>query len=763
MKSVLCKSASCLIAIAISLVLSARAAGSDAASSHLVSFNETADQVTLSNDYLELAFDRANHTIVRLAADHTGRRGFDRNLLASDGIRFDDGLTAGTGASRVELLVHRPELVTLRLTWMPRFSEHPDAERAVPTELIFTLGAADRGVHVQALFPASDGGGAARGIRIALRQWFLLGLFDRGVVQYVAGQHQVFTSRDRLRLFYTMDRENGSVAIAPDVTGDVAETVLLSGDGSLASGIELRTSASPGAVDAWVSSSTTSARATQPSTVYRAQKQTVAFHIYANDQPFPAHRAENIIVGNDDDKALRDSAAYFTAVYGSAAGVLGSYVEAGSAYPSLATPDRPYGDAFDFFDPDAWSTVTALTYSGDSLMQMEARKILERSESALRPDGQVPHHFEGGAPTYLSIAKSSQTGPNIFWVIAASEYAAGSGDEAWLRAHYAHLRLATDWVLARYDTAHRLLRVDGPLFIDVFRRSGYTLDTNVATLYLLDRMAEVAEFCGDAKSAERYRIRRRDLRLGIRNELWNGTDHFITQRNPDGSARDMVDYDGNFAALAFGVPDDANGTRLLHRLDAGVHTHPGMRGTWVSERRYEKNDCYGDNDGDSDVAMARIWWLDMSARVRLGDQAMFDALLNGLESELLRDVWMPERYDADGLPAHNNYYHEYPDILGMVLREMRYGVHLGMREVAIHPFGSSKFELRLGDLNVTYSADAVSIEVPGSSARGFTVGGLRPHQRYKLSTGNSVATDAEGTLRFRARAGRLIHIRRSDD
>ncbi len=39
-----------------------------------------------------------------------------------------------------------------------------------------------------------------------------------------------------------------------------------------------------------------------------------------------------------------------------------------------------------------------------------------------------------------------------------------------------------------------------------------------------------------------------------------------------------------------------------------------------------------------------------------------------LEFDSLRDVSMPETYDADGLPAHNDYYHEYPDIVTIVLR-----------------------------------------------------------------------------------------------
>jgi hypothetical protein len=734
-----------VIALGVGLSLPAVVSGTNP-SHGAVSLTETAEQVTLANDYLKLAFDRESQRILFLSADHAGSRNFFKNLLGPSGIRFSDVPAGGT--SRVETLARTPAMISVRIAWTPTHSSLTNT-----VQLTLSLGAADRGVHIQCLFSATESGVQEPSVHISLHQWFLLGIFNRGVVQYVAGQRQMFTSHDRLRLFYTLDRENGSVAIEPNEPTDLAETVLLSGDTDDSTGIELRAQQSGRPTDVWKSFSTPLLPR-----IHSCPKQTIDFQLFANDLPFPAHRGENGIDG--DEEVRRDSTAYFTAVYGSGVGVLGSYAEPGSAYPTLATPDRPYGDAFDFFDPDAWSTVTALSYSGDTLLQQQARRVLERSENFLLPDGQVPHHFDSGAPIYISLAKSSQTGPNIFWVIAASEYAAGTGDESWLRAHYAHMQLATNWILGKYDPTHRLLRADGPLFIDVFRRSGYTLDTNVAALYLLDRMADVAEFCGDPKSAALYRTRRRDLYLGIRAELWDGHDHFITQKNPDGSKRDFVDYDGNYAALALGVADVPQAAKLLQRLDAGPHAHPKMYGTWVSERRYEPEECYGGNDGDSDTAMARIWWFDMATRVRMGDHSTFDALLNTVESYLLREVWMPERYDAAGLPTHNGYYHEYPDIETMVLREMRYGIRLGFREVTVHPFGVTNFDLRLGRLQVAYSPSAVSIFVPGSRTSQFVVSGLVPHANYKLSGGKSISTDAEGTLSFRAPAGKAVQILR---
>jgi hypothetical protein len=273
--------------------------------------------------------------------------------------------------------------------------------------------------------------------------------------------------------------------------------------------------------------------------------------------------------------------------------------------------------------------------------------------------------------------------------------------------------MAADWVLSRYDPNEELVRADGPLFIDVFRRSGFTLDTNVFALYLLDRMSEVASFYHDQATVSRYDALRVRIRAGIFRRLWDGHDHFVTERHADGTTRDFVDYDGNFGALAFGVlPNDADARRLLARLDSGAHTHPGGYGTWVSERRYEKPECYKANDGDSDVAMARIWWLDMAARVRMGDRATFDALFERVESDLLSNVWMPERYDAQGRPAHNGFYHEYPEVLTMAMREMRYGVHVGMREVTIRPLDVQHFSLRAGGLRVDYDPERISLLVP---------------------------------------------------
>lgn len=702
-----------------------------------VSVQRLGNLVTLSNGFTELTFDCASHRVVRLSADHTGQGHFRANLLSREGMDIEGD--AGGAPATVRIAQMNPQRASVSFRWGP-------AGR--PVRLIVSLHQRDRGVHVEAVLPNSTDY-----IRLMLRQWFLLGIFQRGVVQYVAGQSQYFNSTNPLRLFYTIDRRNGSVALVPDAVTAPREASLLSGNNAMQCGIVLRAQIAPDIRDQWRDGTP---RAALLATGSKSSR--LGFSLYANDLPYPAHRKDSRVDGMSDAQA-RSIAAYFTATYASAAGVLGSYSEPGSAYPTLAHPGRPYGNAFNFFDPDSWETVTTLAYSGDPLLQREARRILERSEGAQLPDGQIPHHFVNGNPTFLSIAGSSQTGPNIFWTLAAIEYVTATGNEKWLRAHYAHLRMATDWVLARYNPREELVRASGPLFIDVFRRSGFTLDTNVFTYYLLGRMSGVAASCEDSVTARRYLVMRTKLREGILRNLWNGQDHFVTERHADGSTRDFVDYDGNFAALAFGIlPGPADARRLLRRLDSGPHVHPGGYGTWVSERRYDKRDCYKENDGDSDVAMARIWWLDMAARVRMGDIASFDAMFTEIENDLLHDVWLPERYDSVGKPAHNSYYHEYPEVFTMVLREMRYGVHLGLQGVAIRPFGERKFSLHLGALRVDFSPTHILLTVPGSNERSFIIKGLMSGQRYFLSTGQRLTSDAHGNLNFIASAEKPLVI-----
>lgn len=665
---------------------------------------------TLANPYLSLELDPASGAVVHMAADAGGQGHFGTDLLTGDGLRLGPAGLACKQATSTDIACDGPSGASVALR----------------------LGPADRGVHVRVTAPS---------VSLTAHHWFMSGIFARGVVQYVAGQDQHFAATSPLDLFYTMDRTRGSLALVPD--GRLFAT-LVSGRADQ-TGLTLSAEPPAGAADSW-----------QPAHPVPAATQAapIGFTLYGNDRPYPAHLPARTIAGPD---GVADRDAALIAAYGSAAGVLGTYLDPGAAYPTLAQPTRTYGKAFTFFDPDAWSTVTTLAFSGDKLLQREARGILERAAAAMLPDGQIPHHFEPvgsgpAGPTYVSIATSKQTGPNIFWTLAAIEYATAAGDEAWLQGRYPTLKRATEWLLAAYDPARHLIHADGPLFIDVFRRDGFTLDTNMMAVHLLDRMAGTARFANDADGAQRYGTLAADIRTGLA-ALANG-DHYVTQLNADGTRRDLVDYDGNYGAVAFAHP--ANAPAILARLDSGPHTHPGGYGTWVSEKRYDKAECYGGNDGDSDTAMARIWWLDMLARVATGDHATFDALLDRHRALILDRVWMTERIGAEGTPIRAPGYHEYPEILDMVTRELRYGIRLAPDAVTISPFGVAAYDYAMGDLHVVYGPDSVLLHIPGTSARAIRIEGLRAGRSYRLSMGETVRVAEDGALAFTGQAGTTI-------
>jgi hypothetical protein len=252
-----------------------------------------------------------------------------------------------------------------------------------------------------------------------------------------------------------------------------------------------------------------------------------------------------------------------------------------------------------------------------------------------------------------------------------------------------------------------------------------------------------------------------DIVTGMNTHLW-ADDHYITQLNPDGTTRDFVDYDSNLLAVAFGIAPPDRAKLILARVDSGSCTHAGVaagqpRPTWVSETSYGPTDTYGGNTGDSAVTMGRIGWADAHARQAAGDLATFNNLiLDPIQQQVDTATWLPERYDCSGNNAHSAYYHEYPEMTVMLMREVRYGINLGLGTAAIDPFGVTAYRYHLGDVNVDYSQRQVTLNLPGSGTRAYTVTGLAADATYLiLATGGHqsavrqvVHTDSRGTLGF---------------
>jgi hypothetical protein len=104
----------------------------------------------------------------------------------------------------------------------------------------------------------------------------------------------------------------------------------------------------------------------------------------------------------------------------------------------------------------------------------------------------------------------------------------------------------------------------------------------------------------------------------------------------------------------------------------------------------------------------------------------------------------------------------------MLLREITYGIDLGLGSVTIDPFGPGAFHYHVGDVDVDYAADSADISVPGAGEERYTLHGMTPDAAYTVvATGagpaspQTVRAGADGILRFTATAkGTTVRVRR---
>ena len=679
------------------------------------------------------------------------------DLSANDAAPGAADHTSSEGAGpdlSVHVLKRTPSTVTLRIDGIVDDAQNPLL--ASSWTLSLTRGARAFSLTTRTT-AVRDGEVAGVDLAAYLAPTSVYGLFQRGVEQIMDSPQPYFASNDRVHRVYTLGG-GGSVDLT-HLTGQ-RQTVLLNAPGGSPwrSGLQQVLAGSYPAVDSWDGAGWGRAAATA---VKAGQRFSTASEIAANDFDFPV-----ATLASGTNLPFDDLRATYTATYGTAVGALASYDLPGETGVTIAHPTRAYAPGYNFYDPDTWMSVSSLVYSGDPYLQNEARKLIETSGAKMLPSGQVPHHFNGKEPVYVALSGATQTGPNIFWISAALQYAKATGDTDWLRAHAPDIERALSFLTDRYDPALRLVQAPGPLWIDVFIRENYTSDTNAYLVELLRDVADAEAAMGESDLASRHRQLSKDIVGGMNAHLW-ADDHYITQLNPDGTTRDFVDYDANLLAVAFGVASPARAAKVLARVDSGPCTH--AMPTYVSERFYGPADTYGGNTGDSNVTMERIGWADGRARAAVGDKTTLnDVVVAPIRKALLSGTWLPERYDCQGHDAHNGFYHGYPDMLAMTLRESVYGINLGLSGIDIQPNGPTAYRYHIGDIDVAYSAAEITATLPGQGIRHFIIHGLTPGAVYLVRAVKAKQADAsrpshatvgdDGVLKFTAPIGPDLRV-----
>lgn len=104
---------------------------------------------------------------------------------------------------------------------------------------------------------------------------------------------------------------------------------------------------------------------------------------------------------------------------------------------------------------------------------------------------------------------------------------------------------------------------------------------------------------------------------------------------------------------------------------------------------------------------------------------------------------MHERYSCQGQQQKNRTaaYFEYPSTIAMMLREIRYGINLGFKNITINPFGPSNFTYDIGNIFVKYDKSELIVSVPGKGVKGYAIMGLNAGTNYSLSAPSCTHTD----------------------
>jgi len=759
--------------------------------------SDKSESLAFSNGFIYFEFDLSHPSINVLKADLTGNGNFQKNLFSSGSDPLDlnrQGIVLErqsyyssstepklelvassmkvSKSLRIDIIRNTSSEVIVQISGIYDCADTPLLNSIWVLKLLrgdpfFTLDVVVEPTQSKASIVSSQ-------LSMYLPMESVYGFFDRGVVQMMDSLSPIFFTGNKLNHFYSLggggcveaflSRSENHIRLVDfkqNTLHQIYNILLNSAIESqlFRSGLQTVLIGKIPCEEEW-SNSTCWKKASTDEVLY-GDVFNVQWKIWANNFDFPL---SPLSISDLDTSNLNDIRAMLTSIYGTSSGTLMSFnmTTPGEIGVTISHPQQSYSNLFNFFDPDSYFSISAFMYSGDRYLFNEARKIIERSEAAMLPSGQIPHHFMSDVPIYYAISGATQTGPNCFWILSALQYVKNSGDYSWLREHMPKIELALSFLTNMYDNHFGLINAPGPLWIDVFIRNNFSSDTNAFMVKVLREMSEAEEFLGDYDHSIMHQQMAKSITEAINRYLWDKreNDHYVTQMNPDGTVRDFIDYDSNLLCVALGIANASQAVKVLERIDRGKCTH--ARPTYVSEKYYGPQDCYANNTGDSTVTMARIGWADGHARKRMNDQVTFSKLIiSPVMSDLFEKIWLPERYTCEGEETHNPFYHGYPEMLVMLLREVAYGINIGLMSITIDPFTRNNFTYSIdsGNMVIFYHSHRVfASNFPGSGPKSIHLYRLIPSATYLLYSTHSqqpvkLRTDQNGSISFIAEIG----------
>ncbi|MFO0984504.1 MAG: hypothetical protein U1E76_22720 [Planctomycetota bacterium] len=265
----------------------------------------------------------------------------------------------------------------------------------------------------------------------------------------------------------------------------------------------------------------------------------------------------------------------------------------------------------------------------------------------------------------------STLGP-VCYVLTAAEIFDATRDRTWLKERLPSVAAAAKHLRAR--TAANGLVARSGFYVELPPRFGFDGVAQCYVVHAYRELARLFESAGDTAAAATWGGEADRLGNAFVDAFWN-EDHFGEYVH---SERGLVDAHGladtNWAAVAFGVADDARAKTLWPRLllDAGFWwggmptltvTRPFSYADWE-----QHEPVLMDVPLLNDVAsMGRVWFLEALACRRMNAHERLVESARRVCAAAKADGFWRERYlpQADGttLPARSEKYCEYPAVL----------------------------------------------------------------------------------------------------
>jgi glycogen debranching enzyme len=293
--------------------------------------------------------------------------------------------------------------------------------------------------------------------------------------------------------------------------------------------------------------------------------------------------------------------------------------------------------------------------SGQFPVKIHSTSVLDRYiHSLLRREQPILKPLR---PKYVTAHNTISLDGNCLLVIACLRYARQTGNTAFVKENWSHLRQALHWLDEHTRPEDGLLHQAAFTdWADSVGRTGRVLYTNVLYWKALQEMSNFAQQHGLTDDLQCCTDKAFKVRQSIQSQFWReDLGYFVTSEHYD-----MLSSSGNLLSIVWGLATPEQAHSILDRLNEFGMADPVP--TRVTHREYPQKLIALENRlaGIPEYHTHAAWlWLGawhMIALTRMGRQEEAEALLQRTAHIITRDGVVHEVYGRDSYPLSTLWY-----------------------------------------------------------------------------------------------------------